>query len=189
MHVSPHYPAVCLVDNNWFLWWGWYDAMKNSYFSVQGEILWLAHYDVTIRIYLCCPYFGETVRRGEGLLHTHRTISRLGMGRASNRFIALSKWIFAVKYFMGGSLQSSQQPATLWLQLRTHPLIEKPSWLINWWWMILSLGASTMICQLCCDVHLHPVPAPPGRIFLWSLSNTRRDPGRAGPVMGTSFQT
>ena len=31
-------------------------------------------------------------------------------------------------------------PATLWLQLRTHPLIEKPSWLINWWWMILSLG-------------------------------------------------
>ena len=109
MHVSPHYLAVCLVDNNWFLWWGWYDAMKNSYFSVQGEILWLAHYDVTIRIYLCCPYFGETVQRGEGLLHTHRTISRLGMGRASNRFIALSKWIFAVKYFMGGSLQSSQQ--------------------------------------------------------------------------------
>ena len=39
-------------------------------------------------------------------------------------------------------------------------------------------------------------PPTPGRIFLWSLSNTRRDqagPGRgragAGPVMGTSFQT
>ena len=51
-----------------------------------------------------------------------------------------------------GEVYNPPSPATLWLQFRTHPLIEKPSWLINWWWMILSLGASTMICQLCCVV-------------------------------------
>ena len=108
--------------------------MKNSYFSVQGEILWLAHYDVTIRIYLCCPYFGETVRRGEGLLNTHRTISRLGMGRASNRFIALSKWIFAVKYFMGevynppsNTLTSAQNTSLDWKTILADKLMVNDS--------------------------------------------------------------
>ena len=182
MHVSPHYLAVCLVDNNWFLWWGWYDAMKNSYFSVQGEILWLAHYDVTIRIYLCCPYFGETVQRGEGLLHTHRTIwaeLQTDSSLYQNGSLLLNISWGEVYNPPSNTLTSAQNTSLDWKTWLADKLMVNDS----------EFGGINYDLS----VVLWCPPPTPGRIFLWSLSNTRRDLGGdqagAGPVMGTSFQT
>ena len=65
---------------------------------------------------------------------TAQYISRLGMGRASNRFIALSKWIFAVKYFMGevhnppsNTLTSAQNTSLDWKTILADKLMVNDS--------------------------------------------------------------